>query len=204
VARAVDFARLKIASMRAHPYTCPLFAGWNRHLERLDGLLARPLPEVARALRGVVVRLDQLDLLGAVDVKAVAVAVGDTQALLGQLRQLPPFAGLVVPANGQPAPLALDLLPMMPKSWIAMSGSTLGVGMGNGMDAALGRALTAPPAKSRPFFYVVYDPVKWNRVVSQLGGMASAFAMDADGGKVGMWIGVNKHGLELGYELVGR
>jgi hypothetical protein len=98
----------------------------------------------------------------------------------------------------------VDLLPMMPKVWMAMRGNAVGVAMGNGTEATLAASLSAPGAKNRPFFYLAYDPVRWNRVVGQLGNFANAFAMDAEGGKLAMWVGVNKHGLEFGYDLIGR
>ncbi len=203
VPRAVEFAKLKLSSLQAHPFRCPAFAEANHHIAKLAESLQQPLPAFAEDIRGGLVVLNELNLSGAFDLNAYAVvAANDTTKLLELIgRYLPVDPHLNVPADGKPVNLPLQL-PMLPKGWIARTGQALGVAMGQGSDAQLVTALSAPSASDDPFFFIAYDSAKWNRVVSQIGDVAQAMSVDQDGGKLEMSIGVNAHGVVFTYGLL--
>ena len=131
----------------AAPYKCSSLADLNNQWQTMQAQLNRPLPPFVGNLTGLRIRLDDLDMQGAMPNSGkglVALSTSNPEMLVGMAQMfLPSLAGLTLEPNGEPQPLPLDGMPVpVDQAYIAMNSDSIGIAMGEGMAGELGNFIS--------------------------------------------------------------
>jgi hypothetical protein len=163
----------------------------------------KPLPASIQGMRGFGLLLEKVELGLATNIKGYAtVTVADPLRLIDMVKHLiPGFDALNVPADGKPVALPKSVMSsMLPAAYVAMSGSTVGLSMGNGSEIDLARVIAATPQKPSPLFYFAFDHERLMTLLHTVNGMFGgsggddAFPLE---GRFEMSVGADERGLEM-------
>lgn len=160
--KTLDFAKAKAAAVASAPYTCPLLADLNQGFTEMNaGLQAAPIPPFVMGIRGfnVVVKDGKIGPEGPSGIKATAIIAADKANELFEMAkgQVPPLAGLTVPADGTPVALPPGTVPpVVDAPHIAVNANGIAISVGIGEEKGL-TALLNTVGAAGPVVAVTYD-----------------------------------------------
>ena len=170
------FIKGRAEAAAARTYQCPAL----QSLDNFARTAANPpvqMPPEAASMLGFRVVLDKWDI-GPQIAGRLLVASSNPAGLAQKIQQtMPQFALKTIPTNGKP--VAFDLPPKLQamlgggnQGWIAASSNALVVGIGDGEDAQIGKALNAPAGNGDTLLRMHFD----GKMYPLLGSWMSRFA----------------------------
>lgn len=162
VQKTLDFAKAKVAALKAAPYTCPLLADFNSSMAELDQGLQAPMPPFVTGVRGfnVVIKDGKIGPNGPTAVRGTLLISADKANELFEMAKgmAPPLASLQVPADGTPTALPPGLVPpVVDAPFIAVNTNGIALSVGVGEEKNLTGLLGAPSAGGGPVVAFTYD-----------------------------------------------
>lgn len=165
VGKALDFAKKKVAAIKASPYKCEMLAGLNEGAVEMEQGLQQPMPPVVSNLRGLMVNVKSADTssMPPKDIKAIAVLAADKPAELLQMAKAmgpPALAKINLTPDGKPVALPaaeLGIPPFVQSPHAAMTDKGIAISVGAGEEQNLGGALSAEGASPAPLLSFGYD-----------------------------------------------
>ncbi len=162
VQKMLSYIESRASAVQSAPFGCDKLAGLNEAAGEILANLSRSsaqIPAIARQPRGVhvAIRNGNFTTEPPSDISGTAIlAMADPMQLVTLGRSLVPQLGeLNVSPGGQPAPLP-EMGPIR-GAHMAVSDSSVGVSMGQGMERDLAALLAAPPKGPAPMARVAID-----------------------------------------------
>jgi hypothetical protein len=148
------------AHIHSRPFQCSWFSELNAASEKLEQLLARPLPPPLLGFRGVSVVLEDMTK-NPTNPRGHAVLVGDhaSDLLAVVLKLLPGMAGTTVPPDGRPVQLPLVNLGV-PASVVGYAATRIdraSIALGPNAAAGVVSAMKLPLPQHSPLFSLSFD-----------------------------------------------
>jgi len=170
------FIKGRAEAAAAKTYQCPALQSLNKFAKTAANPPVQMPPEAA-SLLGFRIVLDKWDI-GPQIAGRLLVASSNPAELAQKVQQtLPQFALKTIPNDGKP--VAFDLPPKLQamlgggnQGWIAANANALAVGIGDGEEARLGKALDAPAGNGDPLLRMHFD----GKMYPLLGSWISRFA----------------------------
>ncbi|MBU6476305.1 MAG: hypothetical protein KGQ32_00080 [Xanthomonadaceae bacterium] len=170
------FLKGRAEAAAAKTYQCPALQSLNKFANTAANPQAQMPPEAA-SLLGFRLVLDKWDI-GPQIAGRMLVASSNPAGLAQKIQQtMPQFALKSIPIDGRP--VAFDLPPRLQamlgggnQGWIAANSGALAAGIGNGEDARLGNALSAPAGNGDTLLRMHFD----GKMYPLLGSWISRFA----------------------------
>ncbi|MBU6415721.1 MAG: hypothetical protein KJS83_00965 [Xanthomonadaceae bacterium] len=171
------FLKGRAEAAAAKTYQCPALQSLNKFADTAANPQA-PMPPEAVSLLGFRLVLDKWDI-GPQIAGRMLVASSNPAGLAQKIQQtMPQFALKSIPIDGRP--VAFDLPPRLQamlgggnQGWIAANSGALAAGIGNGEDARLGNALSAPAGNGDTLLRMHFD----GKMYPLLGSWISRFAV---------------------------
>ncbi len=164
VAKAIDFAKKKVAAIKGAPYKCAMLQDLNQGATEMEMGLNQPLPPFVTQIKGLFVNVKSADTstMPPKDIKATAVLAADKPAELFAMAKgmVPPMAAINLTADGKPVALPaaeLGIPPFVQAPHAAMTEAGIAVSVGAGEEKNLGAALSAKGATPAPLLSFGYD-----------------------------------------------
>lgn len=192
IGKTIEFAKAKVAAVKASPYKCDLLSGLNEGVTEMEAGLQQQLPPVVMNVRGVFVDVKSADTstMPPKDVKGhVVVAASNPNELFTMAKgMVPPLAAVELKPDGKPVALPaaeLGVPPFIGPVHAAMNDKALAISIGAGQEAKLGDALGAKSPSPAPLFSFGYDVGAFMKAVSaqtqeMLAGMPEEFRKEQE------------------------
>jgi hypothetical protein len=148
IIKTKQFLQERIDGLRQTPYECENLSRTNTDLAKTEQQLNQPLPPFVGNMKGVRVKLTELDMESGMQPQAkglLMVAMSNPQLVLGMGQAfVPQLAELQITPNGEPVALPADLIPAdVEAPYLAMSDEGLALSIGVGEEAGLSAFLDA-------------------------------------------------------------
>ncbi|MCX5741648.1 MAG: hypothetical protein NT062_04010 [Proteobacteria bacterium] len=161
----IALGREVIATLRAHPFTCPALAAMP--LDDLDHTLATPLPLMLQGARGAALVVDDLSVEQHTGTgHALVVGAHAPELVRAMLASL--FPGTPMPALGVPVALPLDPLRQagfaLSSAHLMLAGDDAAIAVGPDSERRALRVPTLPGPTRSPFFTFAYDIARFRRL----------------------------------------
>lgn len=174
---ARDFYESRLDALEADPYECEFFAGMQAGLAAGRQSLNQPVPPVFYGFKGFLAVIDDIGDIDfasqqpPTDVDArFLVANNNVEGLLAMGSMFSPeLASLDIQPDGKP--VALNLPPFtsqFDEAFVAMTGETLGVSIGEGSGSALASLVNSDAANPPPFMSVNLDGARYYDFMSEV------------------------------------
>jgi len=171
-----SFVKGRAEAAAAKAYKCPALQSLNKFAETAANPPVQMPPE-ASSMLGFRIVLDKWDI-GPQIAGRMLVASSNPAGLAQKIQQtMPQFALKSIPTDGKP--VAFDLPPGLQatlgggsQGWIAANANALAVGIGDGEDTRLGKALNAPAGDGDTLLRMHFD----GKMYPLLGSWISRFA----------------------------
>lgn len=181
VAKWQAFVKARAAAATARTYQCPALQSLN-DFARTAANPPLQLPPEAASILGLRVVLDQWNI--GPQIAARALVASSNPAVLAQRIQqtLPQFALKTIPTNGKS--VAFDLPPRLQamlgggnQAWIAADQRALVLGIGDGAEARLAPALSAPAGDGDTLLRLHFDGKMYPLLASWISRLATALPL---------------------------
>lgn len=164
--KAIEFAKSRIAAVKAAPFKCEQLADLNQAVSEMEQGLNQPIPPFVTNIKGfnVVVKDGDFSKGQPQAIKGFAlVRVDQPDQLLAMAKGMaPPLASLEVPMDGKPVAFPAGLIPpVVDEPHIAMNDKAIAVSVGQGEAAGLTGVLNAKSPADAPLLAVSYDMKKF-------------------------------------------
>lgn len=171
IQKAIEFAKTKVAAIKAAPYKCEELAGLNEAVGEMEQGLNQPLPPFVTNIKGfnVVVKDGDFSKGQPQAIKGFAlVRVDQPEQLLAMAKGMaPPLASLEVPKDGKPVAFPAGIIPpVVDEPHIAMNDKAIAVSVGQGESAGLTGVLSAKSPADAPLLAISYDMKKFMALMS--------------------------------------
>lgn len=169
IPKTLDFAKKKVAEMKAAPYACPMLGDLNQAVMGAEQGLQTPLPPFINGIRGFNVVVKDAKMAGgkpSAVVGHIVLAANDPKSLVATAQQMggPAFANFSLADDGKPIPFPMPLPPevmsIVGAIHVAMKGNGIAASVGAGEEKNLAAALDAKAGEPAPLLSFSYDAKK--------------------------------------------
>ena len=209
IPKTLDFAKKKVAEMKAKPYACPLLGDLNQGVQGAEMGLNQPMPPFINGIRGLNVVVKDVTMAGGKPTSGkgiVVLAANDPKSLLATAKQFggAPLANFNLADDGKAVELPLPLPPeaqkMIGKVFLAMKGNGIAASVGAGEEQNLAAALEAKGASPAPLLSFAYDAQRLVKLTEGTMGEEEKAIVQAMTGLMGVsrtTLAFTKKGLEI-------